>query len=346
MCKGRVLLISALLLIILQVVSGTLHAENATQRLGSYRTDVTFFFPGSLGGVFNGLDVRSYEKIADELGLSTSRLDYSGINKRASFFDKNGKRRSAVLIIPGGIPQYWFMKRSGQDRLICQGVYNILSFIESGGSVICICYCGSMLFVTDLEMLCSTMREIKHGKFDEYRVHQGEGLFKRCCGVYAVNGTLRGPQESNMHKVPGLPPYPRITFLPIKINLEHEIARTANLPSVIHQVVVGGGSIIPHKGQPLDVVGWYPNGTAAIGIAPYGRGRIIMSNPHPNITGRMAEHFKKYVMTGHARNWNWTEEMIAKGKRLIEDVRDPDGPEPDWTLSKAMLSYAYNKASE
>jgi len=344
MLKRHAFLISLLFLISVQMLSCTVHAQRSIGRTGVHSSDVTLFYPGGLGGLFNGLDIRSYEKIAKEFGLSTSRGDYSFINKRASFFDKNGQRRFAVLIIPGGIPWYWFKTGPEKDGMDCRGVENILSFVESGGSVICICYCGSMLFVTDLEMLCSTMKEIKQGKFDEYYVHRGVGLFKQHCGVYAVKATLRGPQESNMQKVPGLPPYPRITFLPIKMNLEHEIVREANLPSVIHQVVVGGGSIIPDKGQPLDVVGWYPNGTAAIGIAPYGKGRIIMSNPHPNITGRMAEFFKKIVMTTHARNWKWTEEMIAEGQKLIQDVHDPDGPRPDWTLAKAMLSYAYEKA--
>jgi hypothetical protein len=339
MVRKHAVLILALFFFSLNLLSGAVQAQEHLNR-----TDVMFFFPGGLGGLFNGLYVRSYEKIAGELGLSTNRGDYSFINNRASFFDRNGQRRFAVLIIPGGIPQYWFKRGAEKDGIDCRGVKNILGFIESGGSVICICYCGSMLFVTDLEMLCSTMREIKQGKFDEYRAHRGVGLFKRRCGVYAVKATLRGPQESNMQKVSGLPPYPRITFLPITMNLEHELVAEAKLPPVIHQVVVGGGSIIPEKDQPLDVVGWYPNGTAAIGIAPYGQGRIIMSNPHPNITGRMAEFFKKKVMTDHARNWKWTEEMIAKGQKLIQNVHDPDGPKPDWELSKAMLSYAYKKA--
>jgi hypothetical protein len=92
-------------------------------------------------------------------------------------------------------------------------------------------------------------------------------------------------------------------------------------------------------------VGWFPNGTAAIGIVPYGQGRIIMSNPHPNITGPLAKRFRSTVMTEHARRWGWTEEMIKEGQKLIQQTPDPDGPEPDWALAKAMLFYAYKKAS-
>ena len=121
--------------------------------------------------------------------------------------------------------------------------------------------------------------------------------------------------------------------------------REANLPSVIYQIVVGGGSIIPDEGQPLDVVGWYPNGTVAIGIVPYGAGQIILSNPHPNITGDRAERFRDFVMHVHAERWGWDDKMIARGEEIIKINKDLDGPKPDWELSKAMLSYAYKKAS-
>jgi hypothetical protein len=48
---------------------------------------------------------------------------------------------------------------------------------------------------------------------------------------------------------------------------------------VIYQIVARGGSITPSENQPLDVVGWYPNGTAAIGIVSYGMGNYIQF-PH------------------------------------------------------------------
>jgi hypothetical protein len=308
--------------------------------------DVILFFQRKTGGLFNPLDIKSYQRIAEGFGLSTREIDFSLVNQKESFFEKDGKRKAKVLIIPGGISPFWFKRSSGQVGIDCKGVKNILRFIESGGSVICICYCGSSLFVRDLEWLCSDIRDIKRGKFDEYYPHRWKGYFREFCGIYAFKGLLRGPQESNMKNVEGLPPYPRFTFLPIKMNPENEIVKRANLPSVIHQVVVGGGSIIADKGQPLDIVGWYPDGTVAIGIAPYGKGKIIMSNPHPNTTGRMAEFFMKSVMDIHVRNWGWTESCIAQGQKLMKDLRDPDGAEPDWALSKAMFRYAYEKASE
>jgi glutamine amidotransferase-like uncharacterized protein len=285
----------------------------------------------------NYQDIASYSDIARELNLSTQIVDYRFINEKASFFDKDGHRKFRVLILPGGEPYRWFEKKEGRG-ITCQGVDNILRFIESGGSVISICICGSSLFAAYEEWINPTVEQAQRGMWD--KTGRWPGAFKKFCGVYAFNGTLRGPQETNR-------PYPKTRFLPIKMNPENEIVREAKLPPVIYQIVVGGGSILPDEGQPLDVVGWFPNGTAAIGIVPYGKGRIIMSNPHPNITGERAQEWVSgVILSRHARRYGWTEKMIADGLKLIKTEGDPDGPEPDWALAKAMLSYAFKKSSE
>jgi glutamine amidotransferase-like uncharacterized protein len=296
--------------------------------------DVILFHPGELG---NYQDIQSYIEIAQELRLTTKAVDHHFINSRESFFEKDRPRKVKVLILPGGEPYRWFEQLEGQG-INCQGVKNILSFIEDGGSVIAICICAPSIFATRMEWMNPNLKEAQQGKWD--RTSTRPGAFKLFCGVYAFKGSLRGPQETNR-------PYPKTRFLPIKMNSENEIVREAKLPPVIYQLVVGGGSILPEKGQPLEIVGWFPNGTAAIGIVPYGKGRIIMSNPHPNITGERAWRWlPKGVLGEHARRYGWTEKMIAEGLKLIETEGDPDGPEPDWALSKAMLSYAYKKASQ
>jgi glutamine amidotransferase-like uncharacterized protein len=321
-----------------------------SQESADSQKDVMLLFPKEhrTDGYFNKHDVVTYMKTAKKLGLSTKFVGYSFINDKTSFLDKNGRPKFSVLILPGGIPQYWFAKhpetKERQAGINRQGVKNILEFIKAGGSSIAICYCGSMLFAKDLEFLCSSVTEIRNKKFEEYYIHRNQGLFMKVCGIYAFDGILRGPQESNMKKVPGLPPYPRITFLPIKMNPENEIVKNGNLPSVIHQTVVGGGSLLPSKNQEIEAVGWYPNGTIAIGIVPYGKGKIILSNPHPNIAGERAQFWAKGVMGIHCRNWGWTEQMIADGQKLIKDLHDPDGHQPDWRLTREMLNYAYTKA--
>jgi glutamine amidotransferase-like uncharacterized protein len=282
------------------------------------------------------LDLASYNSFAVQLGHSSKIVDYHFINNKDSFFDKNKtKRKFCVLILPGGEPYRWFVYTTGRG-INCDGVKNILEFIKSGGSVIAICLCGSSLFSKYILWRNPTLKDAQAGRWGATRM--GFGWFKDFCKVHAFNGKIKGPQESNR-------PYPTTKFLPIKMNLENELVREANLPPIIYQIVVGGGSIIPDEGQPLDVVGWYPNGTVAIGIVPYGHGKIILSNPHPNITGSDAEVWRKTIMTTHARRWGWNDKMIAKGKELIKTNIDIDGPEPDRALSKAMLSYAYKKAS-
>jgi glutamine amidotransferase-like uncharacterized protein len=296
--------------------------------------DIILFNQGEFS---NQQDIQSYTEIARELGLTTRVVDHHFINSRESFFEKDGSRKVKVLILPGGEPYRWFEQFEGQG-INCQGVKNILSFIEDGGSVIAICICAPSIFATREEWMNPNLKESQHHQWD--RTNTWPGAFKQFCGVYAFKGSLRGPQETNR-------PYPKTRFLPIKMNSENEIVREAKLPPVIYQLVVGGGSILPEKGQPLEIVGWFPNGTAAIGIVPYGKGRIIMSNPHPNITGERAWRWlPKAVLGDYAKRWGWTKKMIAEGLKLIETEGDPDGPEPDWALSKAMLSYAYQKASQ
>lgn len=333
--KKHVLLFSILLGISLQILSCASH-KMETQPIGTQGQVVLFFPQNAAGGHAAPLaDIVSYRNIAQGLGYSHKTVDHQFINRRESFFDSGGKRKFRVLIFTGGEPYLWFEQVVGEG-INCQGVKNILEFIESGGSVVAICICAPSLFSTWVELLNPNIEQAQRGEWD--KTQRRQGFFKRFCGVYAFRGVLRGPQESNR-------PYPKTLFLPIKMNPENDIVREGNLPPVIHQIVVGGGSILPDDGQPLDVVGWFPNGTAAIGIVPYGQGRIIMSNPHPNITGQLAERFRGAVMTKHARRWGWTEEMIREGQKLIQQTPDPDGPEPDWALAKAMLFYAYKEAS-
>ena len=294
--------------------------------------EVILFYPGEVVG--NLQDIESYTEIAQEFGLSSKRVDYKFINKRESFFDNNGKRKFKVLILPGGEPVFWFKRALGDEGIDCEGVKNILKFIESGGSVIAICHCGSSLFSTEVEWLGPGIREAQQGMWR--RTHRYQGHFREHCGIYAFKGIIRGPQETNR-------PYPKTRFLPIKTNSENVIVREANLPPVIYQLVSGGGSIIVDKNQSLDIVGWYPNGTAAIGIVPYGMGSIILSNPHPNLTGERVKRWRYSMAGDYAKRWGWTEEMIKEERELIQATPDPD-PKNAWALAKAMLSYAYKKA--
>jgi glutamine amidotransferase-like uncharacterized protein len=323
--------------ITLQILSCVSHKVDI-QSMGASE-EVILFQPVEYQGVRVGMyaDLHSYMDIAKEFGITTKIVDHRFINRRDSFFEKDGRRRFKVLIFSGGESYRWFNQVTGEG-ITCEGVKNILSFVKSGGSIIGICAASSSLFTSTTEFLNPNLGEARRGEWD--KTHRHSGFFKEFCGVSAFKGIIRGPQESNR-------PYPTVLFLPIQMNPKNEIVRDANLPSIIYQYVVGGGSLIPDEGQPLDVVGWFPNGTAAIGIAPYGKGRIILSNPHPNVTGKRAEQIRKGMgWEEHARRWGWTDEMVRQGRKMMEENSDPDGPEPDWALAKAILSYAYRKASQ
>jgi hypothetical protein len=147
------------------------------------------------------------------------------------------------------------------------------------------------------------------------------GQFNRYCGLYAFRGVIDGPQESNR-------PYPRALFLALRMNSENEIVREANLPLAIYAMVTGARSIIPDKGQSLEVVAWFPNGTAAIGIVSYGLGRIILSGPHPNWTGQRAEKIREGMLCGDYARWcGLTSEMIGNNRSRSDTAFfNPSGP--------------------
>jgi hypothetical protein len=215
-----------------------------------------------------------------------------------------------------------------------------MNFIESGGSVIAICIAGSSLFAAEVEWLNPNEEEAQRGMWG--RTHYFQGEFRQHCGVYAFKGIVRGPQETNR-------PYPKKLFLPIRMNPENEIVRGANLPSIIPQLTTGSGSLFPDKDQPIDVIGWYLNGTIAIGIIPYGSGRIILSNPHPNQAGPGAAARRARMMTSaHAKRWGWTDEMMREIPKILQDNPVPDTQQQVAAeeLAKAMLLYAYKKASK
>jgi len=305
---------------------------------GSEEPEVIIFHPGMEHG--SSRDIGSYASIATSSELSVRTVDYRFINRRESFFDGSGKRRFKVLIMGGGEGHNWFQQAIGERGISCAGVKNIMNFMASGGSVIAICICGSTLFASEMEWLNPNEKEAQMGLWD--RKHSHPGHFQRLCGVSAFKGVVRGPQESNR-------PYPKKLFLPIRMNSENEIVRGASLPAVIPQIVVGSGSLFPDKDQPIDIIGWYPNGTIAMGVVPYGSGRVILSNPHPNQTGPDAARSREEAMSGnHARKWGWTDEMIKEIPKILQDNPVPSRQQERdaWQLAKAMLIYAYRKASQ
>lgn len=292
------------------------------------------------------LDVLSYQEIAAELGLTAKVVDGDFINRREEFFDVNGHRKFKVMIFPGGDNANWFEKRpkwlppQAEGKLThninCQGVSNVLDFVKSGGSVIGICQCGTGMFSARTGWL--NPRAGDSGNLQK-RYPELKGAFNAICGTYAFKGKIIGPQKEVW-------PYPMALFLPLRMNPQNEIVKAAKVPPVVHILVTGAGSIIPDEGQPLDVVAWFPNGTAAVGVVPYGSGRVILSGPHPNITGERVKQWRRGTMGNYAKWFGTTEITIQENWKKMNSNSDPDGPEPDWALSKAMLSYAYKEASQ
>ena len=113
---------------------------------------------------------------------------------------------------------------------------------------------------------------------------------------------------------------PRIRFLPIKLNKGNPIIEKAALPDTLHLSVVGGGSLIPDRDQTMEVIGWFPNGTVAIGVVRYGDGHLYMVAPHPSITLENSGAFMKRLVSGpYARAWGVTEEQVSEALSILDE---------------------------
>jgi len=283
-------------------------------------------------------DSETYGSIAKELGFKYKKVGHQFINREGSLLDPDGNIKYKVLILPGGETYRWFEQFVGEG-LDCAGVYNILKFVRAGGSIIGICICSSILFVDVVEWNSPLLDQAKHGNWNA--TSTWPGAFKHFCSTEpAFKGIVRGPQESNR-------PYPTTLFLPIRMNPENEIVKKFKLPETIYQIVVGGGSLIPYDGQKIDVIGWFPEGGIAIGAIPYGKGQIILTNPHPNIAGGDADTWRWSTgMSNHRMRWGWTSKVSTQGLKKMRTNKDLDGSLPDRSLAKAMLIWAYEKASK
>lgn len=61
----------------------------------------------------------------------------------------------------------------------------------------------------------------------------------------------------------------------------------------IYPCVFGWLDLTPDPGQPMEVIGWPPDGAATIGIVKYGDGYVYLVSPHPDLT--IEDYYKHMV---------------------------------------------------
>ena len=291
----------------------------------------------------NHHDQTTLEALCRELRFSVAPWTSEFVNDEANWFDEKGQRKLDIFIVPGGDSYRWFEKKIDGSFGIGineKGCRNIVKFIESGGSCIGICHVGPALFARTWIWKGLTGKMVEDGmKWGPY-VHSGPGGMLNVYGVTAIfKGTVMGPQESNI-------PYPRVRFLPIELNQENPIVKKARLPHAVHLMVAGGSSQIPTPSQPIEVIGWFPNGTAAISVLKHGNGHLYMVAPHPNITlenGR--DQIRNLISGKYARMMGLNDQQINEAVSILNREGDRDGPTPDLMLMKAILVDAAERAT-
>ena len=291
----------------------------------------------------NHHDQTTLEALCRDLGFSVATWTSEFVNDETNWFDEKGQRKLDIFIVPGGDSYRWFEKKVDGSFGIGineKGCRNIVKFIESGGSCIGICHVGPEFFARTFIWKGLTGKMIEDGMRWEPYIHSGPGGMLRVYGVTAIfKGAVIGPQESNI-------PYPRVRFLPIKLNQENSIVKRAKLLGTVYLLVAGGSSQIPAPFQPIEVIGWFPNGTAAMSVLKQGNGHLYMVAPHPNITLENGRDWIRDVISGkYPRRNGLDDQQINEAVSILKREGDRDGPTPDLMLTKAILMDAAERAT-
>jgi hypothetical protein len=291
----------------------------------------------------NRRDQITIEALCRELGFSFAAWTARFVNDEENWFDERGHRKLDIFVVPGGDSYKWFERKMDGSLGVGineNGCRNIVRFIQSGGSCISICHVGPALFAKTVIWTGLTGRMIEAGmKWKPHVSNLRGGMFR----VYGINpiflGTVKGPQESNS-------PYPRVRFLPVKLNQENSLVKRAKLPDTVYLMVAGGGSLIPDPAQPIEVIGWFPNETAAIAVLKHGNGHLFMVAPHPNITLDNSRDWMRQSLLGtYARNMGLNDRQINEAISILAKEGDPDGAAPDLTLMRAIFMDAAQRAA-
>lgn len=279
-------------------------------------------------------------QVCREMGFSFERRNYRFVNDEANWFDEKEQRKFHIIIFPGGHSRWWFEK-ARPGGINEKGCENIRKFISKGGSCWAICYTGNAVFAKTMEFRGFTKEQTQAGIKLTPVVHKNPGWMLTYYGGEPVfTGTVRGPQETNW-------PYPRVRFLPIRLNMEHPIVKGAKLQETVYLSTVASPSLIPNPDQSMEVIGWFPNGDAAIGIIKYGDGHLYMVPPHVSQTFKsvLELYIRRWEAIRYFDQQGISEEIFNEGKAILMNEGDPDGSEPDLALAKALLNDAAGRAS-
>jgi hypothetical protein len=292
-----------------------------------------------------GYDIYTIKPLCAELGYYERWVDSRFLNNRENFFEASGDRKFDILFFAGGESDFYFSNAPSNFKstgygIDISGCRNIIEFIYKGGSCIASCMSGPAMFAETIIWIGVGRDEANYDrKFRINRTNMLQGHMSRLYGVEPLfKGVIRGPQETNQ-------PYPLTRFIPIKLNADHPLIKNTHLLETIYLCTIGSGSLMPNKDQQMEVLGWFPNGTAAMGIVKYGEGHLYLISPHPSMTLENSGAIIKMVTMGrHAKHYGWDEKQITTANEILDAEGDPDGPDPDYILMKAILQDAWERS--
>ena len=100
----------------------------------------------------------------------------------------------------------------------------------------------------------------------------------------------------------------------------------------------------------MEVIGWFPNGDAAIAIVKYGEGHLYMVTPHVSQTLEIvldgeANYIRRWEAKEYYKQMGVSKKKFDECKQVLITEGDPDGSGPDRILAKKLLSDAADRAS-
>ena len=283
-------------------------------------------------------EIRILQRLSKELGFSIDEVDYNYINDRTNWFDQNGKRKLDLFMSVGGDTQNFFTegKNPGVDKAGCQ---NLRDFVSQGGSAMGIDNAGTALFTNTQNWIGPNAGEVAKGiPWSPIRHTYPGWMVQACGGEPLFRGSTTAPLETNL-------PYPRYRVVPVKMNTDNAIVRSANLPGTVFLTTVGAADLFPDNSQPMETLAWFADGAAAIGIVKYGSGNVYLVSPHVDLTlERDHDHFINAMTGPEADRMGAPAAKRQESIAVLEQEGDPDGSIPDLALTKALLNDAASRA--
>ena len=131
--------------------------------------------------------------------------------------------------------------------------------------------------------------------------------------------------------------------MPVTMNPDNAIVKEAQVADKVYLFTSSGPALFPDETQTVEKIGWWPDGSLAIGIVKFGKGNVFLIGPHPELTIDDPSDLQKAIdiMSGpEAERMGVPPTIREESVAILLKEGDPDGRIPDQKLINALLKEA------